>query len=179
MKREYFSKGGFRNSLCKTAHMCFSLTGLEACEAGGMEVLMKKYYKLAAICMLFVMSGLVLPSKAAAAADANLIMKPMYVEIDSFTNSFDIDSSGLASVYSAVFSAHADNTVVLVYLQRYTGGSWSTVTSWYGSAIGPYAYANGTRTVSHGQYRIQSYCYVYINGSLVDHDIYTSYVVTY
>lgn len=140
---------------------------------------MKKCKKIAAICLALVMCTFLLPVEAGAVSKLDPIIRPMYTDIDSFTNSFDINSSGRASVFTGVYAGLADSTSVSVYLERYNNGYWSSVNSWYGSANGSYAYAGGDYYVAHGQYRIRSYCYVYIGGRMTDSDSYTSYIVTY
>lgn len=138
-----------------------------------------KFIKIAALCMVFLLVGVVYPAKAAVAAGNDVVMRPMYNAIDSFTNSFDINSSGQANVYSFVYSGTANSTYVSVYLEKNNNGTWSSVTSWSGSSNSSYASAGGLYYVVHGQYRIRSSCYVYIGGTLADYDSYVSYTVTY
>lgn len=141
--------------------------------------IMKKYKKLVAICLTLVICTFLFPVEVGAIAGADRIIKPMYVDIDVYSNSFDINSNGLACVFTSVYAATADNTSVSVYLEKFNNGSWSYVNSWYGSGVGAYSYAGGDYYVAHGQYRIRSYCYVYIDGRMTDSDSYISYVVTY
>ncbi len=140
---------------------------------------MKRFKKFAALCMVIILVGVVYPAEAAVAAGTDPVFRPMYNAIDSFTNSFDINSSGQANVFSSVYSGTADSTYVSVYLEKNNNGTWSSVTSWSSSYNPYYAIAGGLYYVVHGQYRIRSSCYVYIGGTLVDYDSYISYTVTY
>lgn len=140
---------------------------------------MKQYKKLTALCLIFILVGVVYPARAAVAAGTDVIARPMYNAIDSFSNSFDISSSGLANVYSSVYAGTASSTYVSVYLEKNNSGTWSSVTSWSASSNSYTAGAGGTYYVTHGQYRIRSSCYVYIGGTLADYDSYISYTITY
>lgn len=140
---------------------------------------MKYFKKLTAVCLIFVLVGIVYPAQAAVAAGTDVIVSPMYNVIDSFSNSFDISSSGLASVYSSVYAGTANSTYVSVYLEKNNSGTWSSVTSWSDSSNSCTVDAGGTYYVTHGQYRIRSSCYVYVGGTLADYDSYVSYTITY
>ncbi len=137
---------------------------------------MKKLMKLTALCMTFILAGLI-PAEPAAASE--ITIRPMYAEIDIFVNSFEIYPDGNASVYTSVHAGNADSTSVGVYLEKNNNGTWSSVKSWSGSSNSVFSNAGGTYYVTHGQYRIRSYCSVYINGSLADYDSYVSYTITY
>ncbi len=112
------------------------------------------------------------------------IMKPMFVNILSFSNSFNIDGAGVASIYTSVYYTDASSCIVLCALQKWTGSYWTYVDSWSTSepANGSlsWAYVSGTKSLSRGQYRISSSANIYNSyGTLVDSASYISPSQTY
>ncbi|HKL99477.1 MAG TPA: hypothetical protein VJZ06_06180 [Mobilitalea sp.] len=140
---------------------------------------MKKLIKVIAICISFILTSSTLPMEVLAANESEQIVQPMYINITSYINSFNIDPDGQANVYTYVSSGTADKVAVVVFLEKYNNGYWSTINSWSDSRMDSYAYAIGHYYVVHGQYRIRSYCYTYINGAVTDYDSFISDVKTY
>lgn len=100
-------------------------------------------------------------------SQASSIMSPMFTYIMSHTASMDIDDDGLASVTSIV-NTYQDATIKITgTLQRYSGGTWTTVKSWTQTEYNTtFSSMDKTYYVTSGyNYRYKSATTVTVNGS--------------
>ena len=128
------------------------------------------------LCLSLLTGSLFVPSKAAAAENnANLVITPMFTNINTFYNVFNIYDGGEACVDSDLIYRNADSGTIVVYLERYITDRWIAIKSWTGTSSDREGYCSGTYYVDSGsQYRIRAYGYVYAGGKLVDSTSYTS-----
>lgn len=112
--------------------------------------------------VLIVASVLVVPASAAEEVPA---VSPRYVNISLMVASIDITSSGKALCYGFVDTANASHTIYLVIgLQRYKDGYWTTVKEWSGSGTGEVT-LDKARYVTRGYYyRTAATATVYTSG---------------
>ncbi len=144
---------------------------------------MKRIKKLVAVSLIFAISTFLIPAEPVGASVIRRpgnIVTPMYIDIDTFYNYFDILPGGIASTTSTVFSGSADYILIVIFLEKQRpDGEFNRITSWSNYNPGPFVYCWGECNVSRGTYRIHSYCYTYINGVVTDYDSYISFTVTY
>ena len=103
------------------------------------------------------------------------IFQPMFTNVNSFINSFDIDSNGKSSVNSTLSIREADQAKIDVSLERYSNGSWSTVKTWTTTESSTIAYIMKEWYVAKGYfYRMRSTGYAIKNGVVLETVYYTS-----
>lgn len=108
------------------------------------------------------------------------IFQPMYSNVNSFINNFEIDSQGKSSVYSNLSVRDADQARVDVYLERYTNGSWSTIKTWTTTENSTIAYIMKDWYVAKGYfYRMRSTGYAIKNGVVQETIYYISTSIYY
>ena len=112
--------------------------------------------------ILILTSVLVLPANA---AEETSNVSPRYVNIIGITASIGVNSSGKASCYSFVETANSSYTIYLVLgLQRYKDGYWTTIKEWSGSGTGEVT-MDKSRYVTPGYYyRTAASATVYTSG---------------
>lgn len=71
-------------------------------------------------------------------------------------------------------NSSSSTTSITVYLQRYEGGTWKTVTKWSGTSS-----AKGSYSITKGTYRARAEGKVYSSGKLVESPSKNSGSVTY
>jgi hypothetical protein len=143
----------------------------------------RRFKKIIAVSLILAISIFLIPAAPAGASPVKHpgnIVTPLYIDIDTFTNYFNITSSGKAEIYSLVCSGTADRIVITCYLEKLKpDGGHTLIKSWTSSGSGSYAYCSEQYYVTHGTYRLKSCCYVYRDGLCTDYDCYISYTVTY
>lgn len=103
-----------------------------------------------------------------------------FTNINIFKNTFDISSSGQASVTSYLTARNVDSVKIKANLQQYKDGNWKTIKSWSETREGTRGGAGGKWYVASGnKYRIVSYGYTYEDGEMIESTSYTSKVKTY
>jgi len=136
-------------------------------------------------CIVFIFAALGAPVQAQNNLQLNdtddqLVVTPCFSYITIFHTSYDISSSGKASVGVYLTAHDVTSVTVEAYLQQYKNGSWTTIKSWSNTESGTDAGVAGEYYVAHGyQYRFVSRGYVYKSGSLVESTSYTSDSITY
>lgn len=99
----------------------------------------------------------------------NTIITPYFSNISVFTNTFEISSSGKASVASYLSARNIDNLTIEVDLQQFKDGNWTTIKSWTQSSKGISGGLSGSYYVIKGYiYKVVSKAMVYKNGVLVE-----------
>ena len=120
-------------------------------------------------------------SKLISGLGSDVIIRPNFVAINSYSNGFDI-VDGEARIIS-ILSVSADRAVTSVYLRKYTDDGWERVHYWNEVGTGDgYAttYVEATYDVTPGTYKIICYGKAYSSdGECIDSTVYTSYTVTY
>ena len=116
--------------------------------------------------VLILASVLVLPAGAAeAVAEETPTVSPRYVNIIGITASIGVNSSGKASCYSFVETANTSYTIYLVLgLQRYEDGYWTTIKEWSGSGTGEVSMDKSRYVTSGYYYRTAASATVYTSG---------------
>jgi hypothetical protein len=124
--------------------------------------------KMIFVVVVLLALSVLFPASALAASDG--VMSPMFTYISSVDSNLSISSSGTATVSASIICySSVDSTSVSSYLQRYSGGTWNTIKSWSGSDDDATANMYGTYAVTSGyNYRVRSYFYAYVNGSVVE-----------
>lgn len=103
------------------------------------------------------------------------VMKPNWTEISQFSNTFDISSSGLATVESLLYAFDVDEISIVANLQQYKNGSWSTIKTWSKNSTDVYCGIGETwYLVSGYPYRLVTTGTVYEDGMQVEQTSYTS-----
>ena len=141
---------------------------------------MKKKSIAFALSLILIVS-LFAPSAYAADTGANtFVISPRYTNISTFSVSFSISSTGLASCYSKVIpSSVTYNTSLTIELQRYSNGSWSTIKTWTGSGDGVYSLDKTHYVTSGYSYRIYVTAQISAKGILRESVSTTSSTVKY
>lgn len=102
-------------------------------------------------------------SQAVESSDTNT-MQYRWTKISKFDNSFDISSSGKATVEVILYASDVDKLKVKASLQQYKGGKWKTIKSWSNTSKDEYCAVEGTYYVTSGySYRLVSTGTVYKN----------------
>jgi len=107
--------------------------------------------------------------------EENLEIRPLWVNIVRFSNSFDISSSGFAQVDTSLLARSNINRVVInASIQRYTNGSWLEIKSWTSTSNGYIGdLTENWYVVSGYYYRLVSNGAVYQNGVFMEQTSYT------
>lgn len=102
-------------------------------------------------------------------------IQPCWVSITDYANSFNISTSGLAQLNTALYARSNINKVIITQsIQQYKNGSWQTVNSWTGTYYSNSGYLNKQWYVTSGYYyRMVSTGAVYQNNTLVEQTSYT------
>ena len=142
-----------------------------------------KKLKISVLALALLMSLSVFSVNASAGFDAELdfdvIYAPMWTNISSFNNVFQVSSSG-ASMYSRVAAQNCDSVALSVYLKRYVDGSWVTVVHYSVNPTGTVATINQVWPVPSGNsYRMYSYAYVYVGDIVIETASYVSSIIIY
>jgi len=140
--------------------------------------------RLGAMLLVLVIAVSVVPLYAAAGTESADMMSNIIgtrsTNINNFINSFDINSSGKATVLSNITARNVDECRITASLQRYSGGSWTEIKSWSTTSYATYAALNEQWYVLSGyQYRVVCDGSVYSGGTLLESASYTSSTVTY
>lgn len=111
-----------------------------------------------------------LPVQAFAAYEEEFqidVMTILLTYITSATSDFDI-SGGQAIMSSLMYANGVDQVRMANYLQKLVNGSWTSVTSWSKTENATSASWSNTYSVTSGTYRLKTYYYAYINGTVVE-----------
>lgn len=103
-----------------------------------------------------------------------------FTNIDSFITYFDVNDSGKCSISASLQGYNGSNSKVVAKLQRYSGGSWSTIKTYTATNSSPDCGLSAKYYVTSGySYRTVFYAYVYNGQILLDHTSITSPVQIY
>lgn len=103
------------------------------------------------------------------------VVKPNWTEISQFANTFDISSSGLATVESLLYAFNVNEISIVANLQQYKNGGWTTIKSWSNTSTDVYCGIGETWYLMSGySYRLVNTGTVYKNGLQAEQAIYTS-----
>ena len=124
------------------------------------------------LCLSLLAGTLFVPSEAAAAE--NHVITPMFTNVNSFYNVFNIFDDGVACVDSDLTYRNADKGTIVIYLERYITDRWIAIKSWTVTTTDTEVYCTGMYNVDSGaQYRMRAYGYVYVGSKLVETASYT------
>lgn len=125
-----------------------------------------EYMRNKSICFIlaFALILCILPSVSASSS-----IQPRYTAILYFNHNLSIDSSGLATCSGKVEAKANLPTKLIIKLQRYSNGTWTTIKSWEDTGDF-YVRLSKTYYVADGySYRVYVEGYVYdVNGSLLE-----------
>lgn len=125
----------------------------------------KKVYQVFIFFMLLL--GVVIYSKSAVYAAENIepvdfamTIEPRNTNIKYSTISLSL-SDGIAKCSASVtgYASNTEHVSIYLYLQKYSGGGWSTVESWSDSADGNTLSMYKTASISSGRYRLKASYY--------------------
>lgn len=115
---------------------------------------MKKFNKIVALCSIYAISFLSI-SKPVSAADS-------WAGFDSVYIGLSFGTLGRASFYTTVAPSKSSYySKITMKLQRYSGGSWKTLTSGTDSDTGLNAYSRGYYVTKGYTYRVYSTVTIY------------------
>lgn len=148
---------------------------------------MNRRLKAMILCLSLLMSCFVLPTEVGATSiDAvevteasDMIVQPMFVNINSFLNSYDILDGGVITTYSSLSVMHSTTAKITLYIEKYMNGYWGTIASWTVTSDDGEATMSHDYTVTGGTYRIHSYGYAMTDGKIDEMTTYTSNSITY
>jgi hypothetical protein len=89
---------------------------------------------------------------------------PYMLYTNSTTTGFNISASGSVTGYASVVGYKGITTkiVIYLYLEKFTGGTWTIDNSWSSSTFSYRTTLNISDTVTHGYtYRLRGFYYVY------------------
>lgn len=99
----------------------------------------------------------------------NTNIKPYFTNISVFVNTFEISTSGKASVSSYLTARNIDSLKIEVSLQQFNNGQWTSIKTWTETLSGMNGGLSGSYYVPKGNiYRVVSKGMVYENGLLVE-----------
>lgn len=131
-------------------------------------MLKKIYATIFAALLLVSISGPAYAIQNGNQMNSNIVARPHWTMINTVYNWMDIDSSGLASMYSQItaHSGMADSVEISAYLEKYENGSWVTVNHWDQSYPGTFGSMSETYYVNKGHsYRLHTYFYAYLGSN--------------
>lgn len=104
-----------------------------------------------------------------------VIIQPKFTNITVFYNDFYITDQGKAVLTSSIDARNVDECKISMYLQKYQNGSWTTVKHWSATESGTFCGLGKTWYVVGGyQYRMVTYAYTYLQGTMVESTYYAS-----
>ncbi|HHU74052.1 MAG TPA: hypothetical protein GXZ28_05415 [Clostridiales bacterium] len=143
---------------------------------------MKKTRRIIAL-FLVLMAFTLAPMKAEAQVlmpDPEIIIQPMYTNINNFISSFDIDDDGRVYIYIIVSARNCDKVRITAYVDKYIDGVWTQIGVWSRLEEDTFCSLSASQffVSSDEQYRLRSYAYVYSGGKLVESDMMTSRIIS-
>lgn len=148
---------------------------------------MRKIRKTLAVLLVTILAFGMVPGRANAMGgnfkgNRDDMISPMYVNIFTWTNSFDIQDALLNASTFITCNTRASRISLQMQIQRYDAatGGWYTFKSYSSDRANEFAHwINEEFYVPRGQWRMMTFAYIYVNDVFTDYDWYVSPIVTW
>lgn len=118
----------------------------------------KKFLKVAIVCMCFLVGGMAMPTTSWA-KEAEKQIEPRMTYISTYNTDLTISNTGLATITGEVRGkSGVTSAYVKVTLQKYESGNWIDKEYWEDSQDGRKASVSETYQIEKGTYRVFMTC---------------------